>query len=44
MTFAELKAKTRGFLRGKSLLVGGLSVEDAERAKAFLEERRVHES
>jgi hypothetical protein len=44
MTFAELKVKTRGFLRGKSLRVGGLSVEDAEHAKAFLEERMAHES
>jgi hypothetical protein len=39
MTFAELKLKTRGFLRGKTLQVEGLSVEDAERTKAFLEER-----
>ncbi len=44
MTFAELKVKTRGFLRGKSLVVGGLSVEDAERAKAFIEERVAHDS
>ena len=44
MTFAKLKVKTRGFLRGKSLLVGSLSVEDAEHAKAFLEERIAHES
>jgi hypothetical protein len=39
MTFAELKVKTRGLLRGKSLLVTGLSLEDAEHAKAFIEER-----
>lgn len=42
MTFAELKVKTRGLLGGKSLPVGGLSVEGAERAKAFIEERLAH--
>ena len=38
MTFAELKVKTRGLLSGVTLLVTGLSVEDAERAKAFIDE------
>ena len=42
MTFAELKVKKRGLLSGKTLLVTGLSVEDAERAKAFIEERMAH--
>jgi hypothetical protein len=44
MTFAELKVKTRGLLRGKSLLVAGLNVGDAEHAKAFIEERMAHNS
>jgi hypothetical protein len=44
MTFAELKVKTRGLLSGKTLLVAGLSVEDAEHAKAFIEERMAHGS
>jgi hypothetical protein len=44
MTFADLEVKTRGLLRGKTLLVRGLSVEDAERAKAFIEERMAHDS
>jgi hypothetical protein len=39
MTFAELKVKTRGLLSGETLLVTGLSVEDAEHAKVFIEER-----
>jgi hypothetical protein len=40
MTFAELKVKTRGkLLGGKTLRVTGLSEQDAERAKAFLDER-----
>jgi hypothetical protein len=39
MTFADLKIKTRGLLRGETLQVRGLGVEDAERAKAFIEER-----
>jgi hypothetical protein len=43
MTFADLEVKTRGLLRGKSLLVRGLSVEDAERAKAFIEERMAYD-
>ncbi len=43
MTFAELKLKTRGLLSGETLLVTGLSVEDAERAKAFIEERMAHD-
>ena len=43
MTFAELKVKTRGLLRGKTLLVPGLSEQDAERAKAFIEERIAHD-
>ena len=43
-TFAELTVKTRGLLRGKTLLVGGLSVEDAERAKAFIEEHMADDS
>ena len=42
MTFAELKVKKQGLLSGKTLLVTGLSVEDAERAKAFIEERMAH--
>ena len=42
IAFAELKVKTRGLLSGKTLLVGGLSVEDAERAKVFIEERVAH--
>jgi len=42
MTFAELKVKTRRLLSGKTLLVGGLGVEDAEHAKAFIEERVAH--
>jgi hypothetical protein len=44
MTFADLEVSTRGFLRGKTLLVRGLSVEDAERAKAFIEERMAHDT
>jgi hypothetical protein len=44
MTFAELKVKTRGLLSRETLLVTGLSVEDAERAKAFIEERMAHDS
>ncbi len=44
MTFAELKVKARGFLSGKTLLVAGLSVEDAERAKSFIEERMARNS
>jgi hypothetical protein len=39
MTFAELKVKTRGLLSGETLLVSGLSEQDAERAKVFIEER-----
>jgi len=39
MAFAELKVETRGLLGGKTLLVTGLSEQDAERAKAFIEER-----
>jgi hypothetical protein len=39
MTFADLEVKMRGLLSGKTLLVRGLSVEDAEHAKAFIEER-----
>ena len=42
MTFAELKVKTRGLLSGETLLDTGLSVEDAEHAKAFIEERVTH--
>jgi hypothetical protein len=42
MTFAELKVKTRGLLSGETLLVTGLSVKDAEHAKAFIEERVAH--
>jgi hypothetical protein len=44
MTFAELKVKTRGLQSGKTLLVGGLGVEDAERTKVFIEERMTHDS
>ena len=44
MTFAELKLKTRGLLTGETLLVTGLSVEDAERAKVFIEEHMVDDS
>jgi hypothetical protein len=44
MTFAELKIKTSGLLRGETLLVRGLGVEDAERTKAFIEERMAHDS
>jgi hypothetical protein len=44
MTFADLEVKTRGLLRGKTLLVRGLSVEDAERVKAFIEERMARDS
>ena len=44
MTFAELKLKTRGLLSGETLLVTGLSVEDAERAKVFIEEHMVDDS
>jgi hypothetical protein len=44
MTFADLVVKTRGLLHGKTLLVRGLSVEDAEDAKAFVEERMAHDS
>ena len=43
MTFAELKVKTRGLLGGETLLVPGLSERDAERAKAFIEERIAHD-
>ena len=43
MTFADLKMKTGGLLRGETLLVRGLGVEDAERAKAFIEERMAHD-
>jgi len=40
MTFADLKVETRGkLLGGETLLVTGLSEQDAERAKAFIEER-----
>jgi hypothetical protein len=43
MTFADLKLKTRGkLLGGETLLVTGLSEQDAERAKAFIEERMAH--
>lgn len=42
MSFAELKLKTRGLLGGETLLVAGLSEKDAERAKAFIEERMAH--
>jgi hypothetical protein len=38
-TFADLKIKTQGLLRGETLQVRGLGVEDAEHAKAFIEER-----
>jgi hypothetical protein len=44
MSFAELKVKTRGLLSGETLHVTGLGVEDAERTKAFLEERMAHDS
>jgi len=40
MTFAELKVKKRGkLLGGETLLVPGLSEQDAARAKEFIEER-----
>jgi hypothetical protein len=42
VAFAEQKVKTRGLLGGETLLVTGLSEQDAERAKAFIEERLVH--
>jgi hypothetical protein len=44
MTFAELKVQSRELLSRETLLVTGLSVEDAERAKAFIEERMAHDS
>jgi hypothetical protein len=43
MTFADLKIKTSGLLRGETLLIRGLGVEDAERATAFIEERMAHD-
>jgi hypothetical protein len=44
MTLAELKVKIRDLLSGETLLVGGLSVDDAERTKAFIEERMGHDT
>lgn len=45
MTFAELKVKKRGkLLGGETLRVTGLSEQDAERAKAFIEERIARDS
>jgi hypothetical protein len=44
MAHADLEVSTRGLLRGKTLVVRGLSVADAERAKAFIEERMAHDS
>jgi hypothetical protein len=46
MTFAELNVKKRGKLLGggKILRVTGLSEQDAERAKAFIEERMARDS
>jgi hypothetical protein len=44
MAHADLEVSTQGLLRGKTLLVRGLSVPDAERAKAFIEERMAHDS
>jgi hypothetical protein len=45
MTFAELKVKKRGkLLGGETLHVTGLSEQDAERAKAFIEERIARDS
>ncbi len=44
MAFAELKVETRGLLGGKTLRVTGLSEQDAERAKAFIEERMARNS
>jgi hypothetical protein len=44
MTFAELKVKKRGELQGvgETLRLTGLGEQDAERAKAFIEERTAH--
>jgi hypothetical protein len=44
VNFAELRVKTRGLLGGKTLHVTGLGEQDAERAKAFIEERMAHDS
>ncbi len=45
MAFAELKVKKRGkILGGETLRLTGLSEQDAERAKAFIEERMAHDS
>jgi hypothetical protein len=45
MAFAELKVKKRGkLLGGETLRVTGLSEQDAERAKAFIEERMARDS
>ncbi len=45
MTFAELKVKKRGkLLGGETLRVTGLSEQDAERAKAYIEERIARDS
>jgi hypothetical protein len=45
MTFAELKVKKRGkLLGGETLRVTGLSEQDAERAKAFIEEHIARDS
>ena len=44
MAFAELKVKTRGLLGGKTLRVTGLSEQDADRAKEFIEERMARDS
>jgi hypothetical protein len=45
MTFAELKVKKRSkLLGGETLRVTGLSEQDAERAKAFIEERMARDS
>ena len=43
MTFADLKIKTGGLLRRETLLIRGLSVPDAKRTKAFIEERMAHD-
>jgi hypothetical protein len=44
MAYSELKVKTRGLLGGKTLRVTGLSEQDAEGAKAFIEERMARDS
>jgi hypothetical protein len=44
MSFADLEVNTRGLLSGKTLLIRGLSVEEAEHAKVFIEERMARDS